>query len=194
MEISAPELLWFLNRAMCLFPFFLSPLPVFPFMCYTCQDQESNKDCLTISMCAKEDKHCVTIRKDVGTSRFGNSTLFVLEGSSPRNGIYSQYRNSNLDDQLLGDTDLVAPYCSIQTQLIFLLGTGEMMRTHRAAPGSAFTPGDVHLSLPEMFSECFGQTSPWLTPCAKHRSVLGAPQRPLHMLLSQISGHAEHSA
>ncbi|KAF4796212.1 hypothetical protein TURU_086254 [Turdus rufiventris] len=67
---------------------------VFPFMCYTCQDQESNKDCLTISMCAKEDKHCVTIRKDVGTSRFGNSTLFVLEESSPRNGIYSQYRNS----------------------------------------------------------------------------------------------------
>lgn len=47
-------------------------------MCYTCQEQESNKDCLTISMCAKEDKHCVTIRKDVGTSRFGNSTLFVL--------------------------------------------------------------------------------------------------------------------
>uniref|UniRef100_A0A8C5TB84 Uncharacterized protein n=1 Tax=Malurus cyaneus samueli TaxID=2593467 RepID=A0A8C5TB84_9PASS len=40
--------------------------------------QESNKDCLTISMCAEEDKHCVTVRKDVGTSRFGNSTSFVL--------------------------------------------------------------------------------------------------------------------
>ncbi|XP_058675703.1 lymphocyte antigen 6E-like [Ammospiza caudacuta] len=40
---------------------------VYPFMCYTCQEQESNKDCLTISMCAKEDKHCVTIRKDVRT-------------------------------------------------------------------------------------------------------------------------------
>ncbi|NWZ73285.1 LY6E protein, partial [Acrocephalus arundinaceus] len=40
---------------------------VYPFMCYTCQEQESNKDCLTISMCAEEDKHCLTIRKDVGT-------------------------------------------------------------------------------------------------------------------------------
>lgn len=76
MEISALELLWFLNLVMCFFLFF--PPPVYPFMCYTCQEQESNKDCLTISMCAEEDKHCVTVRKDVGTSRFGNNTLFVL--------------------------------------------------------------------------------------------------------------------
>ncbi|NWI37636.1 LY6E protein, partial [Picathartes gymnocephalus] len=48
-----------------LFPIFF-PL-VYPFMCYTCQEQESNKDCLNISMCAEEDNHCVTIRKDVGT-------------------------------------------------------------------------------------------------------------------------------
>ncbi|NWU18946.1 LY6E protein, partial [Dyaphorophyia castanea] len=40
---------------------------VYPFMCYTCQEQESNEGCLTISMCADEDKHCVTIQKDVGT-------------------------------------------------------------------------------------------------------------------------------
>uniref|UniRef100_A0A8C3DSL4 UPAR/Ly6 domain-containing protein n=1 Tax=Corvus moneduloides TaxID=1196302 RepID=A0A8C3DSL4_CORMO len=51
---------------MLFFLFLLLPR-VYPFMCYTCQEQESNKDCLTISMCAKEEKHCVTIRKDVGT-------------------------------------------------------------------------------------------------------------------------------
>uniref|UniRef100_A0A8C3MHI6 Uncharacterized protein n=1 Tax=Geospiza parvula TaxID=87175 RepID=A0A8C3MHI6_GEOPR len=57
---------------MCFFPFFFFYFlffgPVYPFMCYTCQEQESNKDCLTISMCAKEDKHCVTIRKDLSLS------------------------------------------------------------------------------------------------------------------------------
>uniref|UniRef100_A0A8C3KYK5 UPAR/Ly6 domain-containing protein n=1 Tax=Chrysolophus pictus TaxID=9089 RepID=A0A8C3KYK5_CHRPC len=40
----------------------------YPFMCYVCQEQESNKDCLTISMCAKEDKYCVTVRDNVGTN------------------------------------------------------------------------------------------------------------------------------
>ncbi|XP_054674430.1 lymphocyte antigen 6E-like [Grus americana] len=39
----------------------------YPFMCYMCQEQESNKNCLTISMCAKEDKYCVTVRNNVGT-------------------------------------------------------------------------------------------------------------------------------
>ncbi|XP_051627929.1 lymphocyte antigen 6E-like [Manacus candei] len=39
----------------------------YAFMCYTCQEQESNKDCLTISMCSEEDKYCVTVRKDVRT-------------------------------------------------------------------------------------------------------------------------------
>ncbi|CAM2107104.1 unnamed protein product [Caretta caretta] len=34
------------------------------FMCYTCQGETSNKYCMKISMCAKEDKYCVTI-KDV---------------------------------------------------------------------------------------------------------------------------------
>ncbi|XP_021243826.1 lymphocyte antigen 6E-like [Numida meleagris] len=41
---------------------------VYPFMCYVCQEQESNKDCLTISMCAKQDKYCVTVRDNVGTN------------------------------------------------------------------------------------------------------------------------------
>uniref|UniRef100_A0A8C8AI47 Snake toxin/toxin-like domain-containing protein n=1 Tax=Otus sunia TaxID=257818 RepID=A0A8C8AI47_9STRI len=50
----------------------------YPFMCYVCQEQESNKNCLTISMCAKEDKYCVTFRNSVGTSMFLNNTLFVL--------------------------------------------------------------------------------------------------------------------
>ncbi|XP_008495690.1 lymphocyte antigen 6E-like [Calypte anna] len=38
-----------------------------PFMCYVCQEQESNKNCLTISMCAEEDKYCVTVHDNVGT-------------------------------------------------------------------------------------------------------------------------------
>uniref|UniRef100_A0A8C4TYQ7 Snake toxin/toxin-like domain-containing protein n=1 Tax=Falco tinnunculus TaxID=100819 RepID=A0A8C4TYQ7_FALTI len=41
--------------------FFFPPL-AYPFMCYVCQEQESNKNCLSISMCAKEDKYCVTVR------------------------------------------------------------------------------------------------------------------------------------
>ncbi|XP_010226188.1 PREDICTED: lymphocyte antigen 6E-like [Tinamus guttatus] len=39
----------------------------YAFMCYVCQEQESNKNCLTISMCSKEDKYCVTVRNDIGT-------------------------------------------------------------------------------------------------------------------------------
>ncbi|XP_013800361.1 lymphocyte antigen 6E-like [Apteryx mantelli] len=39
----------------------------YAFMCYVCQEQESNKNCLTISMCTKEDKYCVTVRNNVGT-------------------------------------------------------------------------------------------------------------------------------
>ncbi|NXU76639.1 LY6E protein, partial [Oreotrochilus melanogaster] len=38
-----------------------------PFMCYVCQEQESNKNCLTISMCAEEDKYCVTVHDSIGT-------------------------------------------------------------------------------------------------------------------------------
>uniref|UniRef100_A0A8C0BLM4 Snake toxin/toxin-like domain-containing protein n=1 Tax=Buteo japonicus TaxID=224669 RepID=A0A8C0BLM4_9AVES len=49
----------------------LPSLPVifsisYPFICYVCQEQESNKNCLTISMCAKEDKYCVTVRNNCG--------------------------------------------------------------------------------------------------------------------------------
>ncbi|XP_014820787.1 PREDICTED: lymphocyte antigen 6E-like [Calidris pugnax] len=36
-------------------------------MCYVCQEQESNKNCLTISMCAEKDKYCVTVRNYAGT-------------------------------------------------------------------------------------------------------------------------------
>ncbi|XP_062424435.1 lymphocyte antigen 6E-like [Rhea pennata] len=39
----------------------------YAFMCYVCQEQESNKNCLTISMCTKEDKYCVTVRNNIGT-------------------------------------------------------------------------------------------------------------------------------
>ncbi|XP_068019281.1 uncharacterized protein [Melanerpes formicivorus] len=40
----------------------------YPFMCYVCQEEESNKDCLTISMCEKEDKYCMTILKHIETN------------------------------------------------------------------------------------------------------------------------------
>ncbi|NXI44479.1 LY6E protein, partial [Galbula dea] len=39
----------------------------YPLLCYVCQGEESNKNCLTISMCAEEDKYCLTIRDDSGT-------------------------------------------------------------------------------------------------------------------------------
>ncbi|XP_065256281.1 lymphocyte antigen 6E-like [Emys orbicularis] len=35
-------------------------------MCYTCQGETSNKYCMKISMCAKEDNYCVTIKDVVG--------------------------------------------------------------------------------------------------------------------------------
>ncbi|KAG6921249.1 lymphocyte antigen 6E-like [Chelydra serpentina] len=35
-------------------------------MCYTCQGETSNKYCMQISMCAKEDRYCVTIKDVVG--------------------------------------------------------------------------------------------------------------------------------
>ncbi|NWV01832.1 LY6E protein, partial [Upupa epops] len=41
--------------------------PVYPLMCYVCQEQESNKSCLNVSMCAEEDKYCLTVRTNVGT-------------------------------------------------------------------------------------------------------------------------------
>ncbi|NXG53597.1 LY6E protein, partial [Psilopogon haemacephalus] len=48
----------------------------YPFMCYVCQEEESNKDCLTISMCEKEDKYCVTIYKKVETK--SNKPKYVI--------------------------------------------------------------------------------------------------------------------
>ncbi|NXJ82441.1 LY6E protein, partial [Trogon melanurus] len=47
--------------------FFFSLSLAYPLMCYVCREQESNKDCLTISMCAEKDKYCVTVRNNVGT-------------------------------------------------------------------------------------------------------------------------------
>uniref|UniRef100_A0A8C3SY98 Snake toxin/toxin-like domain-containing protein n=1 Tax=Chelydra serpentina TaxID=8475 RepID=A0A8C3SY98_CHESE len=46
-------------------------MPCAPFaghslMCYTCQGETSNKYCMQISMCAKEDRYCVTIKDVVG--------------------------------------------------------------------------------------------------------------------------------
>ncbi|NWW88494.1 LY6E protein, partial [Rhynochetos jubatus] len=48
---------------------------VYPLICYVCQEQESNKNCLSISMCTKEDKYCVTVRNNVGTTTFLNNTF-----------------------------------------------------------------------------------------------------------------------
>ncbi|XP_009877212.1 PREDICTED: lymphocyte antigen 6E-like [Apaloderma vittatum] len=38
-----------------------------PLMCYVCEEQESNDDCMTISMCAEKDNYCLTVRNTVGT-------------------------------------------------------------------------------------------------------------------------------
>lgn len=83
-------------------------------MCYVCQEQESNKDCLTISMCQKEDKYCVTIRNNIGTGTLLNITLFVLWKNSPRNGLSSHswphMETIAHDHQQLGTIHLVAHY------------------------------------------------------------------------------------
>uniref|UniRef100_A0A8C8RFK6 UPAR/Ly6 domain-containing protein n=1 Tax=Pelusios castaneus TaxID=367368 RepID=A0A8C8RFK6_9SAUR len=39
-------------------------------ICYTCQGEMSNKDCMKISICAKRDKYCVTIKDVVGAGMF----------------------------------------------------------------------------------------------------------------------------
>uniref|UniRef100_A0A674J1V5 Snake toxin/toxin-like domain-containing protein n=1 Tax=Terrapene triunguis TaxID=2587831 RepID=A0A674J1V5_9SAUR len=41
-------------------------------MCYTCQGETSNKYCMKISMCAKEDNYCVTIKDVGGAGTFWN--------------------------------------------------------------------------------------------------------------------------
>uniref|UniRef100_A0A8C7A3F7 Lymphocyte antigen 6E-like n=1 Tax=Nothoprocta perdicaria TaxID=30464 RepID=A0A8C7A3F7_NOTPE len=51
----------------------------YAFMCYVCQKEESNKNCLTISMCSKEDKYCVTVRNDIGTSTLQKTLLSRIE-------------------------------------------------------------------------------------------------------------------
>ncbi|NXL63874.1 LY6E protein, partial [Chordeiles acutipennis] len=55
----------FLNHVIYLFCFVFPP--AYPLLCYVCQEQESNKNCLTISMCTKEDKYCVTVHNNTGT-------------------------------------------------------------------------------------------------------------------------------
>ncbi|NXP50787.1 LY6E protein, partial [Heliornis fulica] len=65
---------------------------VYPFMCYVCQEQESNKNCLTISMCEKEDKYCVTVRNNVGTKP--NKPKYVISKMcSPTCPVTSQQQN-----------------------------------------------------------------------------------------------------
>ncbi|KAM7123897.1 lymphocyte antigen 6E-like [Ciconia boyciana] len=64
----------------------------YPFMCYVCQDQKSNKNCLTISMCTKEDKYCVTVRNNVGTKP--NKPKYVISKMcSPTCPATSQQQN-----------------------------------------------------------------------------------------------------
>ncbi|XP_050169532.1 lymphocyte antigen 6E-like [Myiozetetes cayanensis] len=66
----------------------------YPFMCYICQEQESNKDCLTISMCSKEDRYCVTVRKDVSTKP--NKPKYVISKMcSPTCPAASQHQNQS---------------------------------------------------------------------------------------------------
>uniref|UniRef100_A0A8C5F059 Snake toxin/toxin-like domain-containing protein n=1 Tax=Gopherus evgoodei TaxID=1825980 RepID=A0A8C5F059_9SAUR len=45
-------------------------------MCYTCQGETSNKYCMKISMCAKEDNYCVTIKDVVGAGTSSGLTDF----------------------------------------------------------------------------------------------------------------------
>ncbi|NXA06739.1 LY6E protein, partial [Sapayoa aenigma] len=82
-----------LKHTMCIFCFDVFS-PAYPFMCYICQEQESNKDCLTISMCAEEDKYCVTVRKDVGTKP--NKPKYVISKMcSPTCPATSQQQNQS---------------------------------------------------------------------------------------------------
>lgn len=110
-------------------------------MCYVCQEQESNKNCLTISMCAKEEKYCVTIRDNIGTRKFLNNVfIWAVEQESQE----FTYANNYPSHQLLGDTDPVAPYCnhySITKYLILLPGVGAILMLRIATPGSELQPG-----------------------------------------------------
>ncbi|NXN92272.1 LY6E protein, partial [Rhinopomastus cyanomelas] len=65
---------------------------VYPFMCYVCQEQESNKNCLNISMCGEEDKHCVTVRTTIRTKP--NKPKYVISKMcSPTCPTTSQQQN-----------------------------------------------------------------------------------------------------
>ncbi|NWW52984.1 LY6E protein, partial [Pedionomus torquatus] len=66
--------------------------PAYPFMCYVCQEEESNKNCLTISMCAEEEKYCVTIRNYVGTKP-NKPTYVISKMCSPTCPARSQQQN-----------------------------------------------------------------------------------------------------
>ncbi|NXJ95886.1 LY6E protein, partial [Corythaixoides concolor] len=74
-----------------LFFFFFFSL-AYPFMCYVCQEQESNKNCLTISMCEKEDKYCVTVRDSVGT-KLNKPKYVISKMCSPTCPATSQQQN-----------------------------------------------------------------------------------------------------
>ncbi|XP_009880553.1 PREDICTED: lymphocyte antigen 6E-like [Charadrius vociferus] len=64
----------------------------YPFMCYVCQEQESNKNCLTISICAEKDKYCVTVRNNIGTKP--NKPKYVISKMcSPTCPATSQQQN-----------------------------------------------------------------------------------------------------
>ncbi|NXS99500.1 LY6E protein, partial [Jacana jacana] len=64
----------------------------YPFMCYVCQEEESNKNCLTISMCAEEEKYCVTLHNYVGTKP--NKPKYVISKMcSPTCPVRSQQQN-----------------------------------------------------------------------------------------------------
>ncbi|NXX76218.1 LY6E protein, partial [Urocolius indicus] len=80
----------------------------YPFMCYVCQQQEANKDCLTISMCAKGDKFCVTLIDNVGTEP--NKPKYIISKMcSPMCPATSQQQNQT--DQVVSCCE--KPLCNV---------------------------------------------------------------------------------
>ncbi|XP_010206561.1 lymphocyte antigen 6E-like [Colius striatus] len=80
----------------------------YPFMCYVCQEQESKKDCMTISMCAEEDKYCVTVSDKVGTDP--NKPKYVISKMcSPTCPATSQQQNQT--DQVVSCCE--KPLCNV---------------------------------------------------------------------------------
>ncbi|NXF12646.1 LY6E protein, partial [Smithornis capensis] len=67
----------------------------FPFMCYTCQEQESNDDCLNVSMCREEDKFCVTVQEEVRTKPNKPKSM-MSKMCSPRCPEPNQHQNHSV--------------------------------------------------------------------------------------------------